>query len=567
MSRNSNRSQKNRNCNNFSRSYKGQESVKREQPRKDSKDKRINLDNTRESKVERRIERDTKKPDANDIQWYSRNPELLRSAASLPFAKVLGAQVANDQSIPVPGVMKFVYNPTLGSNMQVLNQCANQTYSFLVHANSRNYNYDAPDLMLLIAAGTQVFSIIGSMMRAYGAIKYYQERNMYVPDALVQAMGFSPSDLRRNLGRAWFDINNLVDQSKQIWIPNTMPIVDRWFWLNTSIFSDAEGEVAQLYLYVQDNYWMLSEKVSTGTALVPLQVNGVRFSPGYTAAGYTWDQWVSAAQVMIDQLINSQDRGIIFGDILNAYGSDKIRAMQPIPADFVVGPTYNMEVLMQIENITLSGATPMGYVQDVNKNVIAPLHLWDRTTGYSEDTTSLSNPVLNFHIPNQPSPEMVVVATRAMAAGMEVIKANYIKSDNTVATVQSLFTSVYGTEIVQVIFVYKFKQNGNNWELSINNAGSGWTMVNYPSTVANAAARAKWTVDWCAELSAFDWHPFVYITPRTEATTMTNGTTNGAPTIFSGIVGDLDNYIRISDSELEKLHNMALFSLLGVPVY
>lgn len=557
----------NNNCdNNRKAKGKNRNNVKREQPRKDSRTKRINLDNARESKVERDIRRDSQKTTANDIQWYSRNPELLRSSASLPFAKVLGAQVAGNQSIPVPGIMKFVYSPTLGSNMQILNQCANQTYSYLVHANSRNYNYDAPDLMLLIAAGTQVFSIIGSMMRAYGAVKYYQERNMYVPDPLIQAMGFNPTDLRRNLGRAWFDINNLVDQSKQIWIPNTMPIVDRWFWLNTSVFSDAEGDVAQLYLFVQDNYWMLSEKVSTGTALVPLQIDGTVFNPAYSYSGLTWEQWVNAAQTMINQLINSQDRGIIFGDILNAYGSDKIRALQPIPADFVVGPTYNMEVLMQIENITLGGG-PKGYIQDVDNNVIVPLHLWDRTTGYTMDFKTVSNPILNFHVPSQPSPEMVVVATRAMAAGQSIVQANYIKPDNTIGQVQSLFTSVYGTEVVQAVVTYKYKLNGSNWELSISNSGSGWAMVSYPSGTNNVGPTAKWSVDWCADLSSFDWHPFVYITPRTEVTQITDGATNGAPTIFSGVIGDLDNFIRISDSELEKLHNMALFSLLGVPVY
>lgn len=99
------------NCDNNRKSKgKGRSSVKREQPRKDSKAKRVNLDNARESRVERDIRRDSQKVTANDIQWYSRNPELLKSSASLPFAKVLGAQVAGDQSIPVPGIMKFAYS-------------------------------------------------------------------------------------------------------------------------------------------------------------------------------------------------------------------------------------------------------------------------------------------------------------------------------------------------------------------------------------------------------------------------------------------------------------------------
>lgn len=59
------------------------------QGRKDSKDKRVNYDNERESK----FTADAKKLGCNDISWYANNAELMKAAGSLPFSSVLGNSV------------------------------------------------------------------------------------------------------------------------------------------------------------------------------------------------------------------------------------------------------------------------------------------------------------------------------------------------------------------------------------------------------------------------------------------------------------------------------------------
>lgn len=167
----------------------------REQPRKDSDDPRINLDNARESKVAKDIERDSKKSNANDISEFNKNPELLKSAASLPFASITGLplQVTNGVK-SVSGIMVMPYEPGLmGYDTQsAMNKAFQQIYSFVVHANSRNYKYEYTDLAMYTLAGIELFTAISEAIRVYGTAKAYTEENLYYGDAVIAALGFLP---------------------------------------------------------------------------------------------------------------------------------------------------------------------------------------------------------------------------------------------------------------------------------------------------------------------------------------------------------------------------------------
>lgn len=70
---------------------------RRRQPRKDSSSKRVNFDNTRESRFARDIKRDACKADANDPSWYAQNAELMRAAASYNFATTVDRKCPGQQ--------------------------------------------------------------------------------------------------------------------------------------------------------------------------------------------------------------------------------------------------------------------------------------------------------------------------------------------------------------------------------------------------------------------------------------------------------------------------------------
>lgn len=326
---------------------KGKRPMRGKQGRKDSNSKRINLDNERESKFEKDMCKGAKWTDArsNDVSWYAKTPELLRAAASLPFSITTGAKPEFTIPEAVPGVLRIRWTPAVGgSDGNPINQAANSKYSFTVHANSRNYAYDPADQMKMILAGSQVFSAIAAGLRAYGIMHRFEQRDYYTPQALVSAMGFSYTDLRSNLANMWYGLNELIARSQQIWIPNDMPVITRWFWLNSNIYRDGGSIKAQYYIFQQRFFW----KYVLGTSLESTNLESVAWPDDCT-----WSQYLGFVDSLIQPLLDSQDRGIIFGDILKAYGPDKIYALNNIDNTYVVEPVYDREVLTQIENLTV----------------------------------------------------------------------------------------------------------------------------------------------------------------------------------------------------------------------
>nr|AVX53307.1 putative capsid [Marmot picobirnavirus] len=518
-----------------------------------NKNRRRSKQNRSNSNSNKQFEEDfgTKETSAsNKIEWYARNQELLRSAASLPFSQTLGQRVYvpdTGGSFVVPGVLSIAWIPALGitgmndngtplygsfpPSVDALNQAANSVYSFVVHANSRNTSYDAPDLLMVILAGGNVFSAIAMGIRVFGLMHRYDQQNLYTPRALVEACGFDFEDLQANLSKMWFDINNLVAMSSQIWIPNEFPLFERWFWMNTNVYADAESAKSQFYLFAQRRFYQFSETSSSqGTALTPIEwdVSGT--------TSHTWDQYVSMVRTMIDALLGSQDRGIMFGDILKAYGPDKIYALSEVPINYTTPVVFDREVLTQIENaqgVDLPLASDLGFQQNVEKGVI--LH---RVTPL-EASASLqisrvlpSAGVLNFHSKEVPTPEMVMVATRMKA--MQDPSRNYGFG----------VPSVVGSELLTRMNIWVSDPQGK------------------PKSVAFTSARGDTTTineDWFKYWLAFDWAPWLY-------PVAVSGTAGNSSITYRMPLGEWDQYTVVAAHDLAEMHNAAIYSELGVPM-
>lgn len=561
--------------------------VVRKQPRKDSDDKRVNYDNTRESKFEKDMRCVDK---SNDVSWYAKNPEVFRAAGSIGFVNVSGKQMPWLNAQAVPGIMTFGWTPSLGGGDQTaVNQAANSIYSFVVHANSRNQSYDAPDLMMMILAGANLFSTIAHGLRAYGTMRRFDGLNEYTPASLVQAMGFNYNSLKANLANMWFDLNHLIAQTSQIWIPNDIPLIERWWWMNTNIYMDGSSVKAQYYMYVPEIIYQLSETGSEeGTSLV-LAERPNTTTPGEKASFisgnlWNWSDYVKLVQQLLDALIGAQDRGIILGDVLKAYGTDHIYALTPITSDYVTEPTYNQEVLSQFENLIAFPFVPGNIVQSqVNRSIYQKANpdlsiAISSLSGTAQNTwetalkaTLPTNGVLNFHFMGQPTPEQIMVATRMMVLGTAI---DDVDPDGGLDSIYPMYT---GSEYCTSITIW-YKQYGAGLP---NNApaqklstrfGTGWH--NYFQTV-DSVKYAVGAVYFSEPLSnsyatlwtAFDWAPAIYtpsIAVPDEITAAAVAANMKASTPY-GVILDYDNYSVVTVNELRKLHVAALLSEFGVP--
>lgn len=514
------------------------------QPRKDSSSKRVNFDNERESKF-RDMEVTGK---CNDISWYSQNPELLKSASSLSFFTTTGLKPTLGRATgAVPGICALAWSPTVGgANNQAIRQAANQVYSYTVHANSRNYAYTPSDQMLLILAGAQVFSMVSLGMRAYGVMNNFNGLDFYTPKALLSAMGFQYNDLRNNLSKMWFDLNHIVAKTKQIWIPNTMPLIERWYWLNANIYKDGDSPKSQYYLFAPVNVWQYDETTEeTGGSL--------QSKPWLSESAHTWQQYLDLINGMIDALLESEDRGIIMGDLLKAYGAEKIYALNPIGSDYTVTPVYDQEVLSQIENASITGFYGGGVTQDNAKDLTQQWNWYNITSINSSYLTCLSNEVLNFHTMDSPTPEMNMIATRLKVLGATL--GGYAPESTTGggATAQ-IVPYAAGTEIIYNAGIYFYDWASGSPVLTIRNFSKQY----FNSSDTNFKLFMS---KWCA----LDWAPWVY--PNTNVPSITASTAIGSRVDGTANLsfGDYDNYTIINADELLKMHTAALYSLLGIP--
>lgn len=499
----------------------------RRQPRRDSNSKRVNYDNTRVQKFDKDIETPISNK-SNDIAWYGKANGLIEAAARLPFSNTTGFNLPYGKKEAVPGVMALTYMPTIGANgatasgENIATTAANSYYSYVVHANSRNQSYDAPDLMMATLAGMDALAFIAVGIRAYGVMNLYDQNNKYLPDALLTAMGFDPSDLRANYSHMLFDINNLIAQASQIWIPDTMPLMQRKFWMNTNIYMDSDSVKGQYYLFVPRCVYKFSETGSpNGTSLVPVVWN--------TNQKYKWSQFVKVAQSLISALVNSQDRGIMFGDILKAYGKEHLYTLSPIDVNYTVTPVYDHEVLTQIENATC-GAIDVGDITQTESGTIQ--QAWKANTpDKTQGNYFPSRSVLNFHFKETPTADQIMIATRLKAGYMGYNQTGEVKLAHPFAT---------GSEVIYSMYIYYYH----------NDALEVAQMVNDKFL----------TLDNIRRWVAFDYAPWIY---QFDALP-----TSGGPDVWtpSAAFGDYDNYTTVDDINLLRLHKTALMSLFGVPV-
>lgn len=532
----------------------------RKQPRKDSKTKRVNFDNERISKFDRN-EVDEKCGKANDVAWYARNSELLQSAASLGFSSTTGLPDSN--GVIVPGVMQIPFVASLGgtNNTAVIMQAANSIYSYVVHQNSRNISYDANDMMMIIHAGKEVFTAIANLIRVYGLMLKSNQENFYQPQAIVKACGLDYADCKANFERMLFDINDLISESRQIWVPNTMPVFTRQFWMATNVYQDSESVKGQYYVYVPASLRKLNEQASSSLPSLLTQVKEWN-----VINGMTWNVAVSAVRSCIESLMNSQYRGVIFGDILKAYGEANLFKISFVDLSYTVTPSYDKEVLTQIENLSFRAlvsaerANPQLWVSefhtDANSGQIV------ETYGSAVSSNAIASDAwncfpqsyhnLNFHFQGQPTAADIMVATRLAAMNNFVATGPNVSSPTTIV---SILPQYCGTEWCAGLNIIQLTSSSSMNVVSM-----------YPrrySTYTADVPAASYAVilNSVALTAAFDWAPWI-----TLGTQSGQSATSIGSWVTTGYVADVDNYLIVDVNNMYRMHKTAILSEYGVPV-
>lgn len=523
---------------------------------------------------------------ANDPSWYNSEPQLVKDVASISFNAPLGNTVSTmfdpvtggDKGV-VPGIMVLRFMPTIGAlskdgKASTADIAAKSLYSYVRYANSGARNYEASDLMMYLLATGQAYSYYAYLTKVYSLLTTSKSDNRYYVNAMLCACGVDPDNLRNNIANFRAYINNYATRLNSLYIPKDLPFITRHVWMNTGIFKDSEIKKSQEYMFLQRDFLAYDDK----NGLLCVFPEGIEessysnYAHNFQASSrFTFNQLKNTGDLLINQLIQSEDAGIMGGDILKAYGADKMAYASIIPEDYHIESLYSLEVLSQIHNALFAGIPTTGL------NAKDKLHLFDisQTTindvdfltqgkpyyathedaiantnikGFGFPTTmgltqphwvstpvDTENSILNFY-KDSPTPDDVMVATRLQFV---VNDDGYFSVGDGMASIKTGCLTDFGTEICidySVFFLEATGEVGYYADIcSILDDLTDIQMLNRLTTICT-----------------FDWHP----------RTISYGE-QGVSNHFG--FSNMANYAILSNQEKINMHYVAVLSEFGIP--
>nr|AIY31268.1 capsid protein [Dromedary picobirnavirus] len=395
----------------------------------------------------------------NHITWYNRIPSVFESAFSVATVPSLGWPIRYDKhsttvgysvdQLAIPGVMSIEFIPTIGkaqTRLDPVNKVSEAIWKRFRTGITSNGWYEPADLMMYFMAADSIYMTLNVLKRLYGVATWYSARNRYLPDALIEAMGFRPDDeyLRQSLPLLRMGINKLAAKMATYHVPGDITLMTRHSWLCANIFCDedpAVTDMTQLYVFVPTYVYKARLSASGAGSLHPISFMGDAVV-----------DVLNEVSDMIDEMAVLFDAIKFSAEVDRVYGN-RICTFSPVELDYQVGPAYDRNMLLQIHNMVI--------INDVQPNDIEQYSTSTETTpgasylkqDMSYDLGSMpwipmySGAVgLDFYSPTVTSDD-VCYATRLSAASTR-------DSDD------GDFYCIYGSELVCNAYTYRF--NGHN---------------------------------------------------------------------------------------------------------
>lgn len=518
---------------------------------------------------------------SNNPAWYTGNPIAAKKAGSINFSYPLGYNIdldnplfstaANKGSFSLPGMMALDVVPSMGRSSDAssaLNLAAFKLYSFIRHENSGARNYDSPDLLLYVAAVTDVYSYVTWLQRTYLICNSYSVMNEYIPRAYCELSHIDFEDVIANLADFAYQLDNRINKIRSFKVPGDMPIFQRRAFMFKDLYTEGDNIKDQMYFYNPDGFYIFKLDIDGAGSLVNVGLAELTEITG------TFKLKVKDLFVGLDNLISriaeQEDFGIMSGDILKAYGANVVTLAPFDPAPGVgVAPVRDVAVLEQIQNSTVVGRSKLDnnttryYVNtdimqsdlknylvtepriamEANNNVEGKIEIYSKKA-------LLENRLLTSRY-SDPSPEQVLESTRTM-----VIAVGY--TDQVVGNkISAELELLCGTEIISDCRMI-FYETKNGIERVLNTLSLGYALgIDLDSQTKYNELPSSYRM--LTLLSQFDYHPCVRICAAKHAATEGDVDWINAYTAFN-----TSEYTIVTTDVLRRLHDTALMSLLHV---
>lgn len=507
----------------------------------------------------------------NSIEWYSRYPNLLLGAGQIPYPYKPGMRVPMGDIITVlgdepdtvydiiPGILRIDWRPSVGLSLSPTSPISivgKEVYAKVREKFSGAIDADAPDFIVYLMALDSIFSYIAMLKRIYRVLNAYSPDNLFTPDGILNAMGFSATqiaDLREHKMEFYQRINELVLMTYKFKCPRIMDVFNRHVWLNDHIYTDAPTPNSQFYMFWQITWYkfaMVDIPHSTPTAQAgglieasPWNVPGLNTTavPASGVASYLFN----FGRSLIDALAASDDGYLISGYLMRAYdGIPDFRADELLLGEFLI-PKYNEEVLGEIENLHTLPSYETSYVsntiaQDPSTNAIIaepivtfPISSYARTANHVG-----MYPRFNARV-DSPTIAQTVVNSRLMTYTYDLKETSSTEAQASILCC---------TEIVEKMMMFIQHTVG----------GAPARVQKLASDIALSARASSGLTDSGMEtifnvfkLMQWDWAPILVLQVFTQ---------KGS---YLSLVGDVHNFTSCSIEALRNINTVCLYSLFN----
>jgi hypothetical protein len=547
----------------------------------------------------------------NDPSWWFQDPAMARDAASIWCTQRLGSKTPDQfggsesspfkikSSISTAGIMRINFVPTYGTTGPVsddgvsrfdtsaINTAASKVYWDVVHANSRNIQYDPSDLMMLFINMDNIYMMIMDAIRAYAYAKRYSMDNVYYGRALVQAMGWDYDNLIVNLAAFRYKLNTLINLVNRIHVPRIYNIFAAHINLVDRVFCDAPKTRAQLYVMVADGHYEYDD----ANGKIEWKAHYTTNSSGQRGTTHSVKNFafLNTIETQINAVINSTWMGVMDGDILKRYGEGSMFTLPSIPEELEAVPVFDQEFQFMIRNSDFIGPRKQGVrggalpsnnlsvtISHATSNV-SRLEIRTLWTQYlPNDVSNKTNyptnlvlmmarsrviPLCDQRIIDFPdevdiTPEVVMLATRAtftIASELSETRQYYPSSAGNITEITRELSSV-GTMVITHFEMYYT----NPTSLNVNEVIYGdFTAIRYE--VESPGAKPEEDNSYRALLIRAQAAQFKYL-PRLEVHYIFNATP--ATNLWIALDdGAIDNFGFISYEQIQRLNYVAVNSI------
>lgn len=559
----------------------------------------------------------------NDPSWYALNPQLLKDAASFPYAWPLGNRLSvgnfgsriNKGSLP--GILVMNWAPTIGyskDGTSPINVASINTYTKVRHDNSGHANYDHADYMMYLLAMDSVYAYHSWMRRVYGCMLTYSNTNRYYPRAIVEAMGVDFNNLQGNLADFRQYINTYAIKASALAVPAKMSYMTKHYWMSEGLYYDSQQDKPQTYLFNPLGFYRFKvsqdETAHGMLEFAPMFVAGPspRALPSpdgevavgcLTPAKWVLEDFIHYGDSLLAPIISDEDFGIMSGDTLKSFGVGGCYTLPVTEETYTVVPSYSAEVLDQIQNATFIGMPVKASMTiDQNVNIGAGWIISDPkfTHPWIESVSGNELPGQNAFLVDRfvtfehgdIKPENTMEATRWTNISVEV----------TPSGTREYRVPTIGSEVMCVGNICYFVEQDDgrmepmftpNIYVSMNadakyQGQSGMIDISAPSEISKAfsAMLQKYNSVLAQQylliqqLSVFDRHPAVYLSSYLGVDTHYKYYTRNAQTTTTDILGvdnyntingvlfDVNYYTMLNSTDLEEMSHIALLSEFDV---